>query len=71
MAPEDFYAYLDAAIVLESQEMLRLMNIADFPDMKKDARSKMHRQVYKAAYPNQAKKVVTVEDLKNVLGSVE
>ena len=51
--------------------MLRAMNVADYPMMKKEARQKLHRQVYKQAFPDQNKRVITVQDLKKVLGSVE
>jgi hypothetical protein len=63
--------YFEAALILEAQEMLKSMNVTDYPMMKKEARQKLHRQVYKQAFPDQNKRVVTVQDLKKVLGSVE
>lgn len=46
------------------------MNVADYPMMKKEARQKLHKQVYKQAFPDQKKRVITTDDLKKVLGSV-
>jgi len=71
MQTDDLNTFYTAAIILENQEMLRKLTIADYPDMKKSNREKVHRQVYKAAYPDQTKRVVTVEDLKRYLGSVK
>jgi hypothetical protein len=48
----------------ESQDMLRDMTVGDFSHMDKKARSKLHKDVFKVAYPEQMKKkVVTADDL--------
>jgi len=47
------------------------MNVTDYPMLKKEGRQKLHRQVYKQAFPDQNRRVITTEDLKKVLGSVE
>lgn len=70
MLMEDINLYFEAAIILENQEMLRAFTVSDYPQMKKANREKVHRQVYKAAYPDQKKRVITTEDLKKILGSV-
>jgi hypothetical protein len=70
LSPYDFTTYLQALEVIEAQEMLRAMNVADYPTLKKESRSRLHKQVYKQAFPDQKKRVVTTEDLKKLLGSV-
>ena len=70
MLPYDFSVYLEAVEIIEAQEMLRAMNIADYPTMKKNDRQRLHRQVYKTAYPNEKKRVITTQDLKKILGGV-
>lgn len=51
--------------------MLRAMNVADYPMMKKESRQKLHRQVYKQAFPDQKKRSISVDDLKKILGGVQ
>jgi hypothetical protein len=70
MLPDEFITYQIAADVLQAQEMLRAMNVADYPHMKKQGRDKLHRDVYKRAFPDQKKRVITTEDLKTLLGGV-
>lgn len=52
--------------------MLIKMNIADYPNMKKEDRSKLHRSVHKTAYPeiHEANiKQLTPEDLMRALNA--
>lgn len=67
MLPYDVNTCLKAAEVLEAQEMLRAMNVADYPHQKKEPRARLHRQVYKQAFPDQKKRVITTDDLKKIL----
>jgi len=46
-----FDEYYMAITTLEAQEMLVEMRLSDYPNMKKNDRSKLHRQMFKLAYP--------------------
>lgn len=67
MLPDDLSTYYTAAEIIEAQEMIRAMNVADYPHMKKTNREKLHKQVYKSAFPDQKKRSITTEDLKIML----
>jgi hypothetical protein len=43
--------YYESITVIEAQERLVEMNLADYPSMKKEARQKLFRQMRKMAYP--------------------
>ncbi len=55
---------------IEAQEQLKLMTVADWPNMKKQTRSKVHRELFKQAYPSEVRKknYITPEELQKVLG---
>lgn len=59
-----------AITVIEAQEQLKQMSIADWPNMKKQQRSKIHKELFKQAYPSEIRKknYITPEDLGKVLG---
>jgi hypothetical protein len=54
--------------MLEAQETLRAMSMADWPNMKRSAREELHRKIHKAAYPVTYSKPVTVQELAKMLG---
>ncbi len=56
--------------IIEAQEQLKQLTVADWPNMKKGARDKMHRDLFSKAYPSELKKknYVSLEDLGKVLG---
>ncbi len=56
--------------VIEAQEQLKAFTVADWSNMKKNSRSKIHKDLFNQAYPNQLKKknYITIEDLGKVLG---
>lgn len=48
----------------KSQDMITSMTVGDFSHMDKKQRSKLHKEVFKVAYPEQMKKrIVTADDL--------
>jgi hypothetical protein len=49
--------------------MLTRMSIADWPNMKKASREKLHKKLYKQAYPStfKEKKQVSLEELATIL----
>lgn len=56
--------------MIEAQEQLKEFVAFDWPNMKKAQRTKLHKDLYNQAYPNQLKKknYITIEDLGKVLG---
>jgi hypothetical protein len=55
---------------IEAQEQLKQMTIADWPNMKKAARTKLHKELHSQAYPSELRKknYITPEQLQKVLG---
>jgi hypothetical protein len=37
--------------IIEAQEMLKELTVQDWPNQKQNQRSKLHKQLYKKAYP--------------------
>jgi hypothetical protein len=49
---------------MKSQNMLESFTVADYPNMESKTRKKIHKEVFKVAYPEQMKKrIVTADDL--------
>jgi len=71
MTTDEMSSAYSAVIVIENQEILKQLNVADYPMMKREARNKLHRHLFKLAFPDQKKKVITMEDLKKILPTVE
>lgn len=55
LTQEDFNKYWNAIIPLEAQELLTNLTLHDFPHLKKEKRSKVHKQLHKQAFPFQHK----------------
>jgi hypothetical protein len=54
---------------IEAQEMLKQLTIQDWPNLKKDKRSSLHRKLHRDAYPVQQS--ITLEDyIKNTGGGL-
>lgn len=55
---------------IEAQEQLKKMSLSDWPNMKKQARTKMHKDLFSIAYPSEIRKknYITAEQLQKVLG---
>lgn len=50
--PNDLFLQMwNSITVLEARDMLAQMTIADYPQMKKENRSSIHKKIYKLAYP--------------------
>jgi hypothetical protein len=55
---------LDGIERFKSQEMIQGMTVGDFSHLDKKQRSKIHKEVFRVAYPEQMKKkIVTADDL--------
>lgn len=65
MTAEDYW---QAVTILQAQEALIQMKIADYPNMKKADRQKLHKELHKKAYPKNGdgKKLTTEELYKRV-----
>lgn len=54
---------------LEAQENLLMRRVADWPNMKKEARAKEHRSLHEAAYPRLEAKEATWDDVASLFGA--
>ena len=57
-----FLMYYNAITVIEAQDNLVKMNLADYPNMKKEGRSNFYRQMRKNAYPVGLQKTIEFDD---------
>lgn len=60
----------EAITIIEAQDQLALLSALDWPNLKKNKRQEMHREVYRKAYPStlREKNYVSVDDLKSIVG---
>ena len=55
--------YWEAITMIEAQNLLMEMKVGDFPNMKKEDRGRLHRSLYKQAYPESAEQSVTTASI--------
>ena len=69
MNSEEFSALERSICVLEHQDMLVNMQINAYPHMKKESASKLHKEVYKKAFPDDYKEkhVMTIDQAEQFL----
>lgn len=67
---DSFEIYWQAITTIEAQEMLKTFTCFDWPNIKKGSREKLHRQLYRQAYPASFKeaKQVSNSELAKLLG---
>jgi hypothetical protein len=55
--------------IIEAQEQLKMLSAHDWPNMKKEKRKQLHRELYQKAYPKHLRKknFVTAEDVQRSL----
>lgn len=55
---------------IEAQEQLKQMSVADWPNVIKSERTKIHKELFSKAYPSEVRKknYITPEQLQKVLG---
>jgi hypothetical protein len=60
---------LQAADQLEAQESLLSISIGSFADLKKEDRTKMHREIHKRAFPkvHESKRAISGQELAVIL----
>jgi hypothetical protein len=51
---------------LEAQELLTQLKVMDYPNMKDEARNKLHKSLTKKAFPVQ--KVYSFDEIENIFG---
>lgn len=54
--------YYEAITVIDAQDRLVDLNVADYPQLKKEDRSKLHREFRNSAYPKEMQKEVSFDD---------
>lgn len=56
--------------MIEAQDQLNNLSVADWPNQKPDSRKKIHKDLFKKAFPKEEKGpvVVTQDDLNKILG---
>lgn len=56
--------------MIEAQDQLKMYNVSDWSNMKKEQRAKAHRELFRQAYPSaiKEKNYVNVEDLQRIFG---
>ena len=67
MDAEEFKTMLLAEEVISSRETLAEMRCNDFPTIKAEERSKLHRDLFKTAYPNKKTKIVSFDQIERLL----
>lgn len=65
-----FSQYMKAIEPIEAKEVLVAMKVADFPKLKDNNRSKLHREFYKKANPPHlsGNKILTTNELAGRMG---
>lgn len=48
----EFKTLWECITIIESQDMLKWLSCFDWPNMTKDQRSRLHKDLYKKAYPD-------------------
>lgn len=61
-------SYFQAIDMIENQELLVTLRSNDWPNLKPQQRKKLHRYIYKKAYPNDKGKSLTLEDMAKIRG---
>jgi len=60
----------ECVTILEAQDQLKQMALMDWPHMKKAERTKLHKDLFKKAYPSEIRKknYISADELAKVLG---
>ena len=71
MRADVFHQYWLAITVVEAQDMLKQMQISDYPHLKKEDRKRVYSSIQKQAYPiieeRAEEKLLTSEDIASFL----
>ena len=69
MNTADFFLAIKAMEAIEAQELLINMQLADYPNMKKEDRSKFHRRVVKKSDPFVKERIINNDDIMSMFDS--
>ena len=59
--------YFEAITVIEAQNFLADLTKADYPNLKKEDRRKIHREMHNKAYPYEEQKPVSAKEMARIL----
>jgi hypothetical protein len=67
-----FNYYIESMKRIEAHEVLLQMKVGDYPNMKQDARGRLHRKMYMTAYPanGETNKPLTTEQVFGLLKGI-
>ncbi len=71
MSEHDINIMWECITMIESQKQLLRLQVQDWPNLKKERREKIHKDLMSKAYPKEAKTIknkVTQADLNRILG---
>lgn len=72
MDNETYETLVNGMEIIGAKTLLKSFSVADYPNGKADSRRKLHRKIFKVAYPNDAKKrALKVSDLKGIPDAAE
>jgi hypothetical protein len=66
MDSELFAMLVESMAILQARDDLMRLKIQDFPNMKGPDRGKLHREVYRLAYPEQKERALGLEEIKKL-----
>jgi hypothetical protein len=67
---QDAELYFECIDIIESRQTLNQITASGFMDLKKDARNKIHKDLYKRSFPSIFKdeKQISLNDIAKILG---
>jgi hypothetical protein len=71
---DEFHEFSECANVLEARELLMKLRAADWPNMHKNERAKLWKELHKKAYPESYKnnkRVLTTKELASILSGMK
>lgn len=63
----EFIMLLEAANVLQARDKLFQLNASDYPQLKKEPRKKLFKQISKVAFPRDESKIQSTSEVMNDL----
>ena len=63
-----YQGYLMAIPTLRARTQLGIMEVMDYPHIKSESRSSLHKELHKRAYPNHKPKALTTDQISELFG---
>lgn len=71
MTVKQFNIYVESMGKIEAHEMLMDMKIQEYPNMKMDAKNRLHRKLYNQAYPfSESNKPLSAEQVFSMMKGI-